>query len=89
MTCHGPDRKGSGSYPSIVGINEKYSRDSLLLLINSGRRMMPAFKQLAEEEKNAIASFVLDLKAEQRKVFIAPPEAIDTFRNLPYTIYRL
>ena len=86
MTCHGPDRKGSGNYPSIVEANKKYSLDSFLYLINSGRRMMPSFKQLDDVEKNAIASFVLDIKKEQPKAFVPPTKPIDTFRTLPYTM---
>lgn len=86
MTCHGPDRKGSGNYPSILEANKKYNFDSLLYLINNGRRMMSSLKQLDDVEKKAIASFVLDMKTEQKKDFIPPPKPVDTFRNLPYTM---
>ncbi|MES1217788.1 MAG: PQQ-binding-like beta-propeller repeat protein, partial [Bacteroidota bacterium] len=84
VTCHGPDRKGSGNNPSIVDVNKKYGVDSFLYLINSGRRMMPAFKQLDDAEKKAIASYVLDIKKEQPKTFIPPNRPVDTFRTLPY-----
>ncbi len=84
IACHGPDRKGSGNNPSIVDVNKKYSIDSFLYLVNSGRRMMPSFKQLDDAEKKAIASFVLDIKKEQPKIFIPPNRPIDTFRTLPY-----
>jgi quinoprotein glucose dehydrogenase len=86
MTCHGSDRKGSGNYPSIIEANKKYGLDSLLYLINSGRRMMPSFKQLDYVEKKAIASFVLDIKKDQSKTFIPPSRPVDTFRTLPYTM---
>jgi quinoprotein glucose dehydrogenase len=85
MACHGMDRKGSGNYPSILEANKKYGVDSLLYLINNGRRMMPAQKQLEEEEKKAIVSFILDIKKGQPKIFIAPPKPVDSFLNLPYT----
>ncbi|MES1217164.1 MAG: c-type cytochrome, partial [Bacteroidota bacterium] len=86
MTCHGPDRKGSGNYPSIVDADKKYPKDSFLYLIASGRRMMPSFKHLADAEREAIASYVLNIKSEQKKAFVAPIKPIDTFRHLPYTI---
>lgn len=86
MACHGPDRKGSGNYPSIAEANKKYRADSLLYLINNGRRRMPSFQRLDEAEKKAIAAFILDMKKEQQKKFIAPAQPVDTFRNLPYTI---
>jgi len=86
MTCHGPDRKGSGNYPSIVEAGKKYVLDSFLTLLNNGRRMMPSFKQLDEAEKKAIASFILDIKKEHPKTFIPPAGSIDTFRRLPYAM---
>ncbi|GAC1439935.1 MAG: hypothetical protein NVSMB63_05780 [Sediminibacterium sp.] len=86
ISCHGGDRKGSGNNPSLLTINTRYQPNEVLELIASGRRMMPAFKQLQETERKAIVSFIMDLKAEQRKAFAAAPKPIDTFRNLPYTI---
>jgi len=69
MACHGPDRKGSGNNPTIVEANKKYSEKTLADLISTGRRMMPAFKNLSKEESIVIASFILDLKANQKKEF--------------------
>ena len=83
MTCHGPKREGGGNYPSIVNANKKYSALQLETLLQSGRGMMPAFKQLAQEERNAIASFILDDKKAQRNKF-TKPIVIDTFLNLAY-----
>ena len=86
MTCHGPDRKGGGNYPSIVDIKNKYSPDSLIDFINTGRRMMPAFKYLSTEDKNAIAAYVLELKNEQQKKYTGKLSALDSFRKVPYQI---
>jgi quinoprotein glucose dehydrogenase len=86
MSCHGSDRKGSGNNPSIIEAGKKYALDSFLYLINSGRRMMPSFKQLDDASKKAITSFILNIKTEQKKNFIPSPQPPDTFRNLPYTI---
>ncbi|MEO8412858.1 MAG: PQQ-binding-like beta-propeller repeat protein [Ginsengibacter sp.] len=85
MGCHGTERQGGGNYPSLIGTNKKYNEDQFLQLINSGRRMMPAFKQLSDEEKKAIASFVLDMKPTQKIKFIAPIKNKDPYWNLPYT----
>lgn len=84
MTCHGPERQGSGDFPSLVGVNKKYNEDQFLQLISTGRRMMPAFSQLAESEKNALASFVLNIKATQNEKFIAPANPQDDWDKLPY-----
>jgi quinoprotein glucose dehydrogenase len=84
VTCHGTDRKGTGNYPSLINIQAKYSSKQAFELLNSGRRMMPSFNHIADEEKNAIVSYVLENKTEELKDFKAPLRAIDTFRNLPY-----
>jgi quinoprotein glucose dehydrogenase len=86
MSCHGPNRQGSGNYPSLLAINKKYDQAQISQLIVTGRRMMPGFKQLSGEEKTALASFILGISSEAGKKFKAPPKRVDTFRNLPYSI---
>ncbi len=85
MTCHGPDRKGSGNNPTLVGMDKKYSPTSLDTLLLSGRRMMPAFKQLGEAERSAIAAFVLDLPKEKSKPYTGPKPA-PSRTKVPYAI---
>jgi quinoprotein glucose dehydrogenase len=84
MSCHGPDRKGAGNYPTLIGVNKKYNEEQFTALLSAGRRMMPALSQLSATEKQALASFVLDLKDKQRTAFVAPPRADDTWLNMPY-----
>ncbi len=84
MSCHGPDRKGSGNNPTLIGINKKYSETQFKELLTMGRRMMPAVKQLSEPEKNALASFILDIKLKQNTKFVAPPKIVDPYFTLPY-----
>ncbi len=85
MGCHGTERQGSGNNPSLANMNKKYAETSFRELLNSGRRMMPAFKQLSEGEKEALASFILDNKPEQEKKFIAPVKTEDPYLKMPYT----
>ena len=86
MSCHGEERKGTGIYPSLIDIHTKYSFTNFIALLNSGRRMMPAFKQLLKEEKIAIASFILDEKKEQTKPFVASKKSIDSNDIMPYRL---
>ncbi len=86
MACHGPDRRGGGNYPSIVDISKKLNKDQFISFINVGRRMMPAFQYLPEMDKEAIASFVLNLKNEQNQKYESKLTAVDSFRALPYEI---
>jgi len=84
MSCHGPQRQGGGNYPSLIGVQKKYNDEQLMQLINNGRRMMPAFNQLSDGEKKAIASFILDEKDKQKEKFITPTKPEDEWYNLPY-----
>ena len=86
MSCHGPERKGSGNYPSIVDVGKKYDPRSFVEFINAGRRMMPAFQHLNQQDKDAIASFVLNLQNEQQKKYKPQLTAMDSFRMVPYEI---
>jgi quinoprotein glucose dehydrogenase len=84
QTCHGANREGGGNYPSLLKVSEKYTATQLDELLLNGRRMMPAFKQLKEEERKAISSFILNNRNEQSKKFISAPVAADSFLNMPY-----
>ena len=86
MACHGADRKGSGNYPSLLAVGNKYDQPSFIRFISAGRRMMPAFDHLQQQEKEAIAAFVLDLKKDQPKPYVETLSREDSFRQLPYNI---
>ena len=86
MTCHGTNRQGGGNYPSLVGAGKKYTKDQFLSLINSGRRMMPSFGPLSQAEKEALAAFILDDSAHQRRPYIdEESQKEDPYFRLPYT----
>lgn len=84
MTCHGADRKGTGNNPTLTDVNKKYNTEQFISFISSGRRMMPAFNRLAEEEKKALASFILDNKNEQQTKFVPPIVKVDSINIMPY-----
>jgi quinoprotein glucose dehydrogenase len=84
MGCHGPERQGSGNFPSLIGVEKKYTPTAFYNLIQSGRRMMPAFKQLNENEQEAIASYVLNIETSKTKKFADAKK--DSLFKLPYTI---
>ncbi|MEJ7912216.1 MAG: PQQ-binding-like beta-propeller repeat protein [Chitinophagaceae bacterium] len=83
MNCHGKEKEGSGKYPSLTGVNKRYSEQQLLELITTGRRMMPGFAQLKVEEKKAIASYVLETNASAQTPFTLNQER-NSYRNLPF-----
>lgn len=75
QTCHGEDRKGTGNNPTLVNIGERYDNETFATLLRSGRRMMPAFGQLADEEVSALASFVLEQKDAGQQAFTLKPKS--------------
>lgn len=84
MACHGPAMQGSGNYPSLLQINKKYQQHQLVDLITTGRRMMPSFQQLTDEEKNALAVYVLNIKAQQQEKYTAPLKKMTKWDSIPY-----
>jgi quinoprotein glucose dehydrogenase len=82
--CHGEDLKGTGNNPSLINIQSKYNQKEFIGLVNSGRRMMPAFQKLNDEDKNAIASYIMDIKADQRKEYTSSQKSVDSASYLPY-----
>jgi quinoprotein glucose dehydrogenase len=86
MSCHGPDRKGGSNYPSIVDINKKMDKNQFVQFISAGRRMMPAFSYLNPEDKEAIATFILNIKSGSRKIYHHVMTEDEKLRQIPYSI---
>lgn len=81
--CHGPDRKGTGNFPTLIDIHKKYGQSEVVALITSGRRMMPALN-IPDNEKEAISHYVLGLKSNKKFIPSARPK--DPYRDLRYSI---
>lgn len=63
--CHGLERKGNPpSIPSLLGVEEKYSADSLHQLLRKGRGAMPAFDHISEENRKVLVNYLLNQKPE-------------------------
>jgi len=59
--CHGLERKGNPSaIPSLLGVKDKYSYDSLDLLLRKGRGAMPAFDHISTENRKVLLEYLLD-----------------------------
>jgi quinoprotein glucose dehydrogenase len=69
-TCHGLEREGDGHvFPSLRNLQKKYTKESLMKFMLTGKGVMPAFTHLNEKERDAISRFVLDLqeRSEEEK----------------------
>jgi quinoprotein glucose dehydrogenase len=66
MACHGQELKGNGSsYPSLADIHKKYKPAQVQEIIEHGKNMMPAFKQMPANEKQALLAFLLHLEEKE------------------------
>ena len=76
MKCHGTEMQGGGNYPSLIGVEKKYTEQSFAQLVKSGRRMMPGNNVLTDPEKKALASFVLNIKSLQQQKYMGKTAGI-------------
>ncbi|PZX59770.1 quinoprotein glucose dehydrogenase [Algoriphagus ratkowskyi] len=59
--CHGLARKGNPpAIPSLLGLKERYSYDSLDHLLRKGRGAMPAFDHISSENRKVLLEYLLD-----------------------------
>ena len=82
--CHGADLKGAGSFPSLVNLKERFNEAKFKDIVSSGRRMMPAFKKFSEEDKTALASYLLDIESKKKAIFTKVVKVTDPFYRSPY-----
>jgi quinoprotein glucose dehydrogenase len=84
MGCHGQDRKGTGNFPSLINVGSRYKDDQINALLQGGRRMMPSFKQLSDQERQAIISYITENKKTNLKAFVNEHKAVDPYLDIPY-----
>ncbi len=80
VACHKADRKGNpqSNYPSLLGIEKKYSKATIQQLISNGKGMMPGFSTLSAIQKQAIIAYLVG--EEKQEVGASSEEAV----YLPY-----
>ncbi|MDF2158762.1 PQQ-binding-like beta-propeller repeat protein [Algoriphagus sp. CAU 1675] len=58
--CHGMELKGvPPTIPALTGLKEKYSSDSLEMLLRKGRGAMPAFDHISSENRQVLVDYLL------------------------------
>ncbi|AHM63047.1 quinoprotein glucose dehydrogenase [Flammeovirgaceae bacterium 311] len=88
--CHGIDRTGGqgnpalGDNPSLVGLEKRFNESQFKNLISTGRNKMPAFSQLTEGEKDALASYILNLETKQQQKFVSAAKEKSPYFKLKY-----
>ena len=57
--CHGMDRRGNERVPSLVNVGGRLSAEQIRQVIEHGRGFMPAFANIAEDEKRAVIEYII------------------------------
>jgi quinoprotein glucose dehydrogenase len=62
MSCHGPNREGNAAQniPTLVGAGRRLRVDDVVALLGTGKGVMPSFGFLPDDQKRALAEFVLN-----------------------------
>lgn len=63
--CHGADRKGNVTYPSLIPIKDSIELKDANLLLKTGRGMMPSFQAIPESNRRAILAYLFELDDEK------------------------
>ncbi|HEX5221329.1 MAG TPA: PQQ-binding-like beta-propeller repeat protein [Verrucomicrobiae bacterium] len=84
--CHGANRSGDSAraFPSLENIGQKLKKPDIIQLLNTGKGMMPSVAFLSEEQKNAVAGFLLGETPATREG-AAPVTTADVLINEPYS----
>lgn len=90
-SCHATNRKGTGNNPGILAINQKYEPDEFVTLIRNGRRMMPAFNYLTDQEVEAISIYILEQEKQYDYAFVPKRKSDEELESdeqnyMPYKI---
>jgi quinoprotein glucose dehydrogenase len=59
-TCHGADRKGEASFPSLLDIGQRLKVTEIFDRIKRGKGQMPGFPIFNDDQVNAISAYLLD-----------------------------
>ncbi|WP_220399094.1 PQQ-binding-like beta-propeller repeat protein [Granulicella sp. WH15] len=74
--CHQENRAGSPpAFPSLLNLEEKFTAAQIMDIVEHGRGRMPPFPGLKEEQRKAVANYVLNGEAKQ---VAAGPDRYDT-----------
>lgn len=64
-SCHGRERAGQEPlYPALLDVSRRLSKDQALAVIENGSGRMPAFSAFLDGNREAIISFLFDIKTE-------------------------
>jgi quinoprotein glucose dehydrogenase len=86
-SCHGVDRKGVGTNPSIAAKVKIYSAEKIENIMRKGIEPMPSFKNLPQEQINAIIAYLKETNPRKAKSNEKIEEPEEPYGFAGYSIY--
>lgn len=87
ITCHGANLKGNGaSFPPLAGLKNKFNESQSWAIIENGKNMMPAFKQIKGIEKDALQAFLYQAESKAPVPAKDLKKAKSILDEVPYTM---
>jgi quinoprotein glucose dehydrogenase len=83
--CHGADKSGNRSFPTLVDIASRLKPDDVYGLLQKPRGLMPSFYALPAEDKEAIISYLFNQKDDR----VYQVKTRDTAKNITKKRYNL
>jgi quinoprotein glucose dehydrogenase len=86
--CHGIDRQGNPgqNVPALLDIGKTLHRDDIIKLLSTGRGAMPGFGFLSQNERGAVADFLLGNKSAPDSDRAVEISGSDVLGGIPYAI---
>jgi quinoprotein glucose dehydrogenase len=75
--CHGADKGGNKTFPSLVNIESRLKPNDVNTLLQKARGLMPSFYSLPAEDKDAIVAYLFN--QEDKRVYQV--KTVDTSKN--------
>src|SRR5690606_28597297 len=76
--------KGTGDFPSLQSVSTKFTEKALEDIITSGRARMPSFGHLTQQEKDAIAAYVLGSHSKANETYVPAHGNANKYTEMPY-----
>jgi quinoprotein glucose dehydrogenase len=61
-SCHGENQEGGHYVPDLKKVEKKYSYNDVNNFVKNGKGIMPAMKQLSDEQRQAVVGFIMKMK---------------------------
>ena len=81
-SCHGSDRGGVESMPSLIDLEQRLTKEEMVQIISRGSGIMPSFTKLLEQSKNELLAFLTETGKDTPVIPQQDQDTTTTYRNV-------